>query len=237
MAEKKKTLVDYGLQIIRELLKEKPQGDGQTAASVKPASLDDLKLDDLRREKIRLEQEERKMLSSLREVEAQKRKLFEEGVRNPSEREQRAIARRIKEIDVQAQSMDRMLQANSKQMRIINGLIQVKERSRVMAESGISSILKDIDLQDLLIYIDKASVDGEFHLDKFDELLRTLEQADAISPQMREDDDVLEIVRQMQLAREAADNPEVIEARFSEMNRQMEARQREAEQEMAEEEL
>jgi hypothetical protein len=127
-----------------------------------------------------------------------------------------------------------MLQAISKQMRIINGLIQVKERARVMAESGISGILKDIDLQDLIIYIDRASVDGEFHMDKFDELLRTLEQADAISPQMSEDQDVLDIVRQMQLAREAADSPEVIEARFTEMNRNMEARSREEELETPE---
>jgi len=238
MAEKKRTLVDYGLQVLRELLRDKTQGGAQNvAAAAKVTNLNDLKLDDLRREKIRLEQEERKMLSELRTTEDQKRKLFEEGVRNPSEREQRAVARRIKEIDLQAQSMDRMLQAVSKQMRIINGLIQVKERARVMAESGISSILKDIDLQDLIIYIDKASVDGEFHMDKFDELLRTLEQADAISPQFAEDQDVLDIVKQMQMAREAADSPEAIEARFAEMNRQMEAKSREKELEASEEEI
>ena len=221
MAERKRTLVDYGLQVLRELLKDRSQPGGPATPAPKVANLEDLKLDDLRREKIRLEQEERKMLAELRGTEEQKRKLFEEGVRNSSEGEQRAVARRIKEIDLQAQSMDRMLQAVSKQMRIINGLIQVKERARVMAESGISSILKDIDLQDLIIYIDKASVDGEFHMDKFDELLRTLEQADAISPQFSEDQDVLDIVKQMQLAREAADSPEVIQERFAEMNRNL----------------
>ena len=233
MAEKKRALVDYGLQVLRELLKEKPQG-GEVQAPVKKAvSLEDLKLDELRWEKTRLEQEERKQLAKVRELEAQKRKLFEEGVRNLSEREQRAIARRIKEIDLEAQSMDRILQAVSKQMRIINGLIQVKERSRLMAESGISNLLKDIDLQDLIIYIDKASVDGEFHLEKFDELLRTLEQADAVSPRMGEDQDVLDIVKQMQLARES-DNPEAIDERFAEINRQREVKAKEKELESPE---
>jgi hypothetical protein len=95
MAAKKRTLVDYGLQVLRELLAEKPQDQAQDGGiAPKVANLDDLKLDELRREKIRLEQEERKMLSDLRGIEDQKRKLFEEGVRNPSEREQRARLRK-----------------------------------------------------------------------------------------------------------------------------------------------
>ena len=58
----------------------------------------------------------------------------------------------------------------------------------------MSSLLKDIDLQELIVYIDKASVDGEFNQSKFDEMLIKLEQANAISPQMSEDQDVLERV-------------------------------------------
>ena len=216
MADIKKSLKDYGLQILNELLSGKP---ATAAAKDAKASLQDLSLDDLRREKIRFDQEERKMLGRLREVEEQKRKLFEEGVRNVSEREQRVIARRIKEVDIEAGNMDRMLQAISKQMRIINGLIQVKERYRVLAESGISTMLKDIDLQDLIMYIDKASVDGEFHLDKFDELLNALEESDSVSPGIKEDKDVSEIMKAMQQARESADSPEALERQFTEMSK------------------
>ena len=222
MADIKKSLKDYGLQILRELLTGKSPEKGAKT------SLDDLSLDDLRREKIRLDQEERKMLSRLREVEGQKRNLFEEGVRNASEREQRVIARRIKELDVEAASMDRTLQAISKQTRIINGLLQVKERYRFMAESGVSGLLKDIDLQDLIIYIDKASVDGEFHLDKFDELIRALEEAEAVAPGFKEDKDVQDIVLQMQKAREALDNPEAMEQQFEELSQRMRQSQEKA---------
>lgn len=215
----KRNLKDYALAILRELLA--PREDEKSAVPVEGATLEDLRLDDLRHEKIRLEQEERKMLSRLREVEARKRQLFEEGVKNPSEREQRVIARRIKELDVRAANMDRMLHAISKQMRILNGLIAVKERARVMAETGISKLLADIDLQDLIMYIDKASVDGEFHMSKFDELLGILEEADSLSPEIREDADVNELVRMMQEAREAADNPEALEEKYAEFTRKL----------------
>ena len=220
MADIKKSIKDYGMQILRELLRIGPdQSTSKTTAS--KASLNDLTLDDLTKEKIRFEQEERKMLSRLREVEAQKRKLFEDGVQNAGTREQRVIARRIKELDVEANNMDRLLQAISKQMRIINGLVQVKERSRVLADSGVSGMLKDIDLQELIVYVDKASVEGEFHMDKFDELLRTLEEADAISPDYAEDEDVLDIMNAMQRAREASDSPDAMEEQFKEMSQRI----------------
>ncbi|MEI7989069.1 MAG: hypothetical protein WCI88_08515 [Chloroflexota bacterium] len=222
MVDIKRSLKDYGLQILRELLSP---GNKKEEASDLPhpgASLEDLQLDDLRREKIRLEQEERKMLARLKEVEKQKRQMFDEGVRNASEREQRVVARRIKELDVEASNMDRMLQIISKQMRTINGLVQLKERVRMSSESGLSKILQGIDLQDLLVYVDKASVDGEFHMDKFDEMLNALEEADSISPEYREDKDVLDIMKAMQQAREAADNPEALDARYNEFSRQME---------------
>lgn len=214
---KKRTLKDYAFAVLRELLGGSSDEEEATGeASLKGASLEDLKLDDLRREKVRLEQEERKMLARLRDVEGKKRQLFEEGVRNPSDREQRVIARRIKELDVRASNMDRMLQAVSKQMRIINGLVQVKERTRVMAETGVSKLISEIDLGDLIVHIDQASVDGEFHMNKFDDLLGILEEADSISPEYREDQDVLEIMQAMQEAREAADDPEALEQKFTE---------------------
>ena len=231
----KRTLKDYAFAIIRELLGGSE--DKEAPAAIEGATLDDLKLDDLRREKVRLEQEERKMLARLRDVEGKKRQLFEEGVSNASEREQRVIARRIKELDVRAANMDRMLQAISKQMRIINGLLQVKERTRVMAETGISKLLSDIDLGDLIVYVDQASVDGEFHMNKFDDLLGILEEADSLSPEYREDQDVLEIMQAMQSAREAADSPEALEDSYEEFSRKLEEQKKTEELEPFEEDF
>lgn len=232
-----KSIKDVGLQILRDLLNPgaSSAADKTPEKSVK-TSIEDLSLDDLRKEKIRFDQEERKLLARLREVESEKKKLFEDGVRNAGEREQRVIARRIKEKDIEAANMDRMLQVISKQMRIVNGLLQVKERSRLMVESGMSDILKGVDLQDLIAYIDRASVDGEFHEDKFDELLRAMEEAGSISPVYKEDQDVLEIMKAMQQARESSDSPEAIEEQFDQLSQSMRQKQQDAGLEASEEE-
>lgn len=223
MPEVRKSLKDYALQVLRDLLN--PKADSQPAVTPpKKISLHELPMDDMKKEKIRLEQEERKMLARLREVESQKKALFAEGVQKASDREMRVFARRIKDLDVEANNMDRMLQIISKQMRSINGLIMLKERASMASESGLLQLIQGIDLQELLVYIDRASVDGEFQIDKFDELIRALEEADAISPQVSEDKDVLEIVRAMQSAREAGDSPEALEEKYDEFTRLQESK-------------
>ena len=220
MADIKKSIKDVGLQILRDLLNPSASTDKSQVKTTK-TSIEDLSLDDLRKEKIRFDQEERRLLARLRDVETEKKKLFEEGVRNAGEREQRVFARRIKETDLEAANMDRMLQVISKQMRIVNGLLQVKERSRMMADSSMGTLLKDMDLQELISYVEKSSIDGEFHEDKFNELLRVMEESGSLSPVYKEDQDVMEIMKAMQQAREAADSPEAMEQKFVEMSKSM----------------
>ncbi|MGC1379326.1 MAG: hypothetical protein WA821_24055 [Anaerolineales bacterium] len=241
MADVRKSIKDVGIQFLRDLLNsaapEKAAAAGEAPAKSIKASIDDLSLDDLRREKIRQDQEQRKLLARVREIEAEKKKLFEEGVRNASEREQRVIARRIKEIDVEATNMDHMLQMISKQMRIINGFLQVKERARVLEESGLSNIFKNMDLQDLIKHIENASVNGEFQEDKFNELLRTMEESESLSPTYKEDGDVMDIMKAMQQAREASDSPEAMEKQFEAMSQKMREKQKEKGLESNEEDL
>jgi hypothetical protein len=220
-----KNIARSALDVISSLL-------GPKAASPdNKRTIADITLDDLRREKIRLDQEERKMLARLREVEADKRKLFEEGVKNASEREQRVLARKIKELDVEAKNMDRNLEYFSKQLRIINGFIQLKDNQRLLAEAGISSIISGIDLLDLQKYVDKATVDGEFHMDKFKEVLTTLEESGNVAGTIREDDDVMAIVRAMQQAQEAANPAQAIDEEYTRVDTQLNAAAREVPEE------
>jgi hypothetical protein len=241
MADIRKSIKDIGIQFLRDVLSsaagEKAPDAGQMPAKSIKANIDDLSLDDLRREKIRQDQEQRKLLVRVREIEAEKKKLFEEGVRNASEREQRIIARRIKEIEVEASNMDHMLQMISKQMRIINGFLQVKERARVLEESGLSNIFKNMDLQDLIKHIENASVNGEFQEDKFNELLHAMEESESLSPTYKEDGDVMDIMKAMQQAREAADSPEAMEKQFEAMSQKMREKQKEKGLENSEEDL
>jgi len=226
MTDKKPGLVDYGLQILRTLLKEKPEAAAQPE---KKTTIEDIKLDDLNKEQVRLDQQKRMLLTELREVERQKRTVFEQGVKNTSDRERTALAREIKSLDLKAQNKDRILQSIEKQKQIIEGLTMIKERARMMNESGLASVIGNMDLADLITYVDRASVDGEFHIKKFDEVLRTLGQVDTFSSQMSEDPDVLDIVKQMEAASMAADSPEAIEDHFSQMNQEIASRSKQNE--------
>lgn len=230
MAEKKPGLMDYGVQILRMLLGEK--GAAQTAApnaKAGKATIEDIKLDDLTKEQVRLDQEKRKLLMELRQIEADKRKFFEEGVKNPSDRERAAIAREIKSLDLKAQNKDRILRSIEKQKQIIEGLVLIKERARLMNESGLASVIGNLDLGDLIQYVDRASVDGEFQMRKFDEILRTLGQADSLTPEIGEDPDVMDILKQMEEASMAADDPSVLEERYRKINQEILQRRREDE--------
>jgi len=196
----KKSLWEYGKSVLRELIKEPDKAEGK-----KPARLEDLKLDDMKREKVRLDLEERKTLVEVRDLEAQKRKLFEEGVKAPGTREAKIIARKLKEVDGQAANLDRLLDSLSQQTRLINGLIQAKDLARIQKESGIGAMLQDFDLQELVMFIDNAYIDGEFNQAKINEMLGVLDGHGQDHNKV-EDPDITEIMKQFESARDAPGN-------------------------------
>ena len=180
-------------------------------------SLEDLPLDDLRREKIRLDQEEAKLIRDVDKIETQKKELFLKGKDESSQRQQMIIARKIKELDAQAKNMDRQLEFLSRQLRIVNGFMQLKENQRYLRESGLIGVLGKIDLEQLQEYVDKASIDGGFQMDKFAAILGTMEDGQQVLGQPAQDNDVLEIVRLMQQAKEAEASPESVEDSFKQV--------------------
>ena len=175
-------------------------------------SIEDISVDELRREKIRLEQEEAKMARQVEDLEAQKQQLFLKGKDEASTRQQRILATKIKELDMQARNLDKNLRFVSKQLRIINGFLQIKENQRLFQEAGVSGLISKIDLQTLQRYVEEASIEGVFQLDKFQDILRTLEETEKIVGVVEEDKDILEIMRAMQEAKLAEmERPEAVE--------------------------
>lgn len=189
------------------------------ALGPKGKSLDDLPLDDLRREKIRLDQEEAKIIRDVDKVEAQKKDLFQKGVNESSQRQQMIVARKIKELDAQAKNMDRQLEFISRQLRIVNGFMQLKENQRYLRESGLIGVLGKIDLEELQEYVDKASIDGGFQMDKFAAILGTMEEGQQVLGQPQADEDVMEIVKLMQQAKESESSPESVEESFQQVGK------------------
>ncbi len=219
MAPKKNSIVDIGINLLNSLLGN--NNNTKESGPPKKRSIEDVPVEELKREKVRLEQEERKLLNEIRTLESQKRSLFDEGVRKASEREQRVLARRIKEVDAQANNYDRMLRSVSKQMRVLNGFIQIKERIRMDKEWGIAGLVSNLNLEDLMSYVSEASVNGEFNMNMFDDVLNVMEKNDAVSPTFQEDEDVMDIMKEMQMAREAADAPEMLDEHFDRVQKKL----------------
>jgi len=212
----KRSLKEYGKSVMRELLKEPDKKGG-----AKMTRLEDLKMDDLKREKVRLDLEERKTLNEARELEAQKRSLFEEGIKSSGTREAKIIARKLKETDGLAANLDRLLDSLSQQTRIVSGLIQAKDLARIQKESGVGALLGNFDMEDLVVFVDECFLDGEFNTTKMKEMLHVFNQP-GFDPIKDEDQEITAIMKEFEKARDARDNPEAIDEKYRALNNRME---------------
>ena len=172
-------------------------------------TLDDLSTDELRKERIRLENEEKKLMKRLDDIEEEKKRTFIQGRDESSERKKMVLARKYKELDVQARNMERNMQYFSKQLRIVNGFLNLKENERILKASGLSNIISRMDLQELQIYVDEASIDGSFQFDKLQDVLTTLEEGGSLGGEIAEDKEVRDIFDEMVKAGDIDDAREI----------------------------
>jgi len=173
-------------------------------------TIDDLSREDLKGEQIRLEHEEKKVLDRIAKLEREKTQLFAQGKDETSVRQQRILARRIKDADQQIKNLDRTLAFFSQQRRVVTGFLHLKENQALLHEAGVSSAIATIDLQTLQSYITQASVDGEFQMEKFTDIVRSLEETPTLlGEEFEEDEDITAIMQAMQEARVAEEEGEV----------------------------
>ena len=164
--------------------------------------LDSVTVEELRRERIRLEQVEQRVGREIDELETRKKDLFAKGKDESSQRQQIALARKIKELDASAQAKDRQLAMISRQLRILAGLTAIKENQSLVKELGVSSIISRMDLEELQRFVEKATVEGQFQMERFAQILKTVEPPEG-AELAAEDADTLAIVAAMQEARQA----------------------------------
>ena len=194
----------------------------ETEETEKVSNLEDLSSDDLMRERLRLEQEEKKLLRQVEEVEHEKRAAFEQATKESSVRKQTIMARKIKELDTKAKNIDRNLRVISKQLRIINGFIQVKENKRIWEQSGLWTQISQMDLSDLGAYVDEAVIEGSFNNEKFTGIINTLEGAPGIVNDVEEDPEVMNILGEIQSAAAARESsPDAVDQSFDRLEEQL----------------
>ena len=170
--------------------------------------LDKIPADDIRKERLRLEQIEQRIGRDIDELERRKHQLFLKGKDEASQRQQVALARKIKELDASAHAKDRQLAMVSKQMRVLTGFTMIKENQSLTEELGVSSIISKMDLDELQGFVEKATVEGQFQMERFAQILHAMEVPEGAGG-VEEEADTLAIVAAMQEAKSAEmENPE-----------------------------
>lgn len=211
-------------------LSGRAENGAEASEGTPAASLEDLSGDDLMRERLRLEQEEKKLLRQVEEVENEKRAAFEQATREGSVRKQTILARKIKELDTKAKNIDRNLRVISKQLRIINGFIQVKENKRIWEQSGLWTEISQMDLSNLGAYVDEAVIEGSFNNEKFSGIISTLEGSRGIVDDVEEDPDVMNILGEIQAAAAAREaSPEAVDESFQRLEEQLQTKDEDTE--------
>ena len=173
-------------------------------------SLDKIGLDELRREKIRLDREESRFIARTEQIEKQKEQLFQQVVNEASQVRETILARKIKERDEEGKAQLRLARHLGHQLRIVNGLIAIKEESRIMSKESVG-LLSKIPFDDLISYLEKATTTGDFERDRIKELLKGVEESQTLesSPLGEEDEDVQTIIAIAQKIRSQAEAGEV----------------------------
>jgi len=117
-----------------------------------------------------------------------------------SDRQKLQYARKIKELDAQVQARDQQLALISRNLRVLNGISQLKENERVLRDLGMESLVNSMDLTELQNFVEKATVEGQFRMDKFNEILGALDSAEGVYKFESDDSDTLAILDAMNRA-------------------------------------
>ncbi len=175
-----------------------------------PKGIDRLTIDELKHEKIRLEQLERRVSRETDELEARKHESFMKGKDDPSSRQRLALARKIKQLDSAARAKGQQLAFFHKHLRIVDGLLQIKENMSLLQQLTVGSVISRMSVEELTAYVERASVAGQFEMEKFTSLLGSLDGAVQAAEQAEPDADLAAIVAAMEDARaaEEAGRPE-----------------------------
>ena len=177
---------------LKSLFTTKGKNTQKTLQSVSP--------EDIRREKIKVEQTENRVTREIEELEKQRDAIFSKGVDAGSDRQKLHFARKVKELDAQVQARDHQLALISRNLRVLNGISQLKENERVVGDLGMEGLVNTMDLTELQSYVEKATVAGQFQMDKFNEILGALDSAEGVYKFETDDSDTSEILDAMNRA-------------------------------------
>ena len=138
------------------------------------SSIDRLNADDLRRKNILLKNEERRLHTEIEGTEKAKDQLFDQArSKDVSDRQRMQAARKIEGLDNRLKDLDRRLTRNSKEQRMVEGILRMKEQT---SEQNAGSVLQDVDPHELREWIEAELVAQQIADEKAAQILGLLDQ-------------------------------------------------------------
>lgn len=146
----------------------------------KKQTLNNVDSEQLRRDRIRIEQTELSYTREIEELEKSKEDLFRKGVEGSSDRQRIQLIRKMKQLDAQIQGKDRQLALLSKNLQVLNTIAQIKENERMFQDLGLESVVNSLDLSEVQAYIERATIEGQFQMERFTKLVKSATIADGV---------------------------------------------------------
>lgn len=165
-------------------------------------TLRDVDSEELRRERIKIEQLESRFTQEIEQLEVKKEAFFQKGVQCGSDRQKLQFARKVKELDRQIRSRDNQLNLIARNLQAVIGLAQVKENDSLLKSLGVDGLLARMNLMEIQSFVEQATVDGQFAMERFTTLLGALDDAESACGVDAHDADTQAIVAAMNVAAE-----------------------------------
>ncbi len=140
-------------------------------------TIDQISSDELKRERIALEQTQRRVQREIDNLEARKHELFLKGKDAASSRERVELAQQIWDLESAIREKAKDLDLVHKNLRIVTGLLQLKERMDLIRRLKVGSLISRLSVEDLATYVDQAIIGERFEMEKFTALLEALQGA------------------------------------------------------------
>lgn len=135
---------------------------------------------DLRKERISLDNEERRLEKDISRLNSDDQQILSEYAaanNSGNEHQKRILARKLQDVRSQMKTLDQRHSFLTKQMRVVSGLILIKENEEFFKRLGTNSKLDAMDMVELQQYVEQATIDGELTSEKLETLANAMNEA------------------------------------------------------------
>lgn len=141
---------------------------------------------ELRQEKIMLENSVRRLSNEIKQLEARKKKLFQDGV-GKDVLEKKMLAEEIKVVERGIRQKYRIYQRKQQQLKIVNNMILIKKNEEDLKREGLWNKITEMDPVELEKWLSWVQLEDQMLTEQLGELDRRLMETAELEEEMDEE--------------------------------------------------